>query len=36
MLEGYLPIKVYNGLKRYFDLVELNEIRFRLNNPVII
>ena len=36
MLEHYLPAKIYEPLKRYLDLVELNEIRLRVDCPVIV
>lgn len=36
MLENYLPKVIYNGLKRYLNLVDVNEIRIRLNSPVIV
>lgn len=36
LLENYLPKIIFNGLKRYLDLVDVNEIRIRLNSPVIV
>lgn len=36
MLESYLPANIVNALKRYENLIELNEIRIRVNKPVIV
>lgn len=36
MLENYLPKIIYNGLKKYLNLVDVNEIRIRLNSPIIV
>lgn len=36
MLKNYLPLSIYNGVKRYLNLVDVNEIRIRLNNPIIV
>jgi len=36
MLENYLPSNIVNALKRYEDLIELNEIRLRVNKPIIV
>lgn len=36
MLENFLPSNIVNALKRYEDLIELNEIRLRVNKPIIV
>lgn len=36
MLKNYLPNYIYNALKRYLDLVDFNEIRIRVNAPIIV
>ena len=36
MLESYLPTNIVNALNRYKDLIELNEIRLRVNKPIIV
>lgn len=36
MLESFLPSNIVNALKRYQDLIELNEIRLRVNKPIIV
>ena len=36
MLENYLPANIVSALNRYEDLVELNEIRIRVNKPIIV
>lgn len=36
MLEKYLPSNVYHGIKRYLGMVDFNEIRIRLNSPIVV
>ena len=36
MLENYLPKNIYNGIKKYLDLIDLNEIRMRVDAPIIV
>lgn len=36
MLEGYLPSEIYDAIKKYLDMVDINEIRIRLNAPIIV
>ncbi len=36
MLEKYLPKSIYNAVKKYLSLVDVNEIRIRLNSPVVV
>lgn len=36
MLEGYLPSEIYEPIKRYLNNVDVNEIRLRLNAPIIV
>jgi len=36
MLKNYLPTPVYNEIKKYLDLVDLNEIRMRVDAPIIV
>ncbi len=36
MLEKYLPKSIYNAVKKYLNLIDVNEIRIRLNSPVVV
>jgi len=36
MLKSYLPENVCNALKRYLNLIDLNEIRLRIDAPIIV
>ena len=36
MLENVLPQNIANALNRYQNLIELNEIRLRVNKPVVV
>lgn len=36
MLEGYLPQEIYDGVKKYLKILDINEIRIRLNSPIIV
>lgn len=36
MFEGYLPAKIYNALKKYLKMYDLNEIRLRVGSPIIL
>lgn len=36
MLEKYLPETIYNAVKKYLNLIDVNEIRIRLNSPIIV
>lgn len=36
MLKSYLPTNIYNALKKYLNLIDLNEIRLRVNAPIIV